>query len=512
MESNAAYTPADIENCTISNSGRLKLPGNLGGAVSYSYINNVRLDNTLDSGNYDVEGYPYGQSSGTIPITGNVFRGQLGTTGGNCQACTIDNNAFVSYVAGYIPIGFSESNPTVGRAMTEVKGNFVYKNQSSQGGLAPLSPLVDSNLVVGGPANININCINEGSNGLINTTVSNNVCASLSTNVTGDCFGGEASTGAILVLFDGNLSEIGVANTGFCDLHTLLGGTSQAITFTVRHGFSATNVYGIVDAETSLHTLHGLTMQGNVGLAWNGATNYKLYDTTSLCSTPSGYAIDYCSLTACGGGPCCDYNVGVATTATLVGCNLGYPNQYNGYVGQFTAPNGPGTHDVNLSVAAYNAVDLTRTFATFASAYLGHTATAGAWSGSSVSYAIGDIVSDIQSIWQGKLVLYRALAAHTSSATLRPGTGATWQTGCAGGPCWEYASAYYLAAMIAAGVTVTDGAIGAVADWPAVAAVKWIQRGRLSSNPALWCSGYLGETAGPVAFCGKGKALLAAAQ
>lgn len=300
----------------------------------------------------------------------------------------------------------------------------------------------------------------------------------------------------------GNANELNRDGASCCNLITYLGTSSPGGTDVHIHknNFQLGTQSGLVAVETNYHNTDTLTVQNNTMLRFAALNDMlKVYGTGGCTLDPN----DVCTASKC------NYNFGVALGATYPG---GCTNAHNFYQLDLSSGTGWGANDKDVStVAEAMFADLTRTFATAATDWLGQTATAGAWSSSSVSYAVGDIVSDSQAgVWQGKTVLYRALAAHTSAATSRPANGATWQTACGGGPCWEYATAYYLRTMIAKGERVTDASIGANNDYVPQAMVKWTLNGRISPLADKACMGNDGESPWPIPYCAKLKARVAA--
>lgn len=110
----------------------------------------------------------------------------------------------------------------------------------------------------------------------------------------------------------------------------------------------------------------------------------------------------------------------------------------NGYDGYFVQTGLPGANDLwNTNPSFY---DSTRSFATYDTASSGLNNAAGtAWSGSSVSYVVGNIVSNSNAgAWGGATINYRCIVAHTSGSTTEPGVGVNWRTN------WELATGYRL--------------------------------------------------------------------
>lgn len=178
-----------------------------------------------------------------------------------------------------------------------------------------------------------------------------------------------------------------------------------------------------------------------------------------------------------------------------------------------------GANDVNLGSGSSEGtqgpmfIDPTRAFATFDSAYLGHTATA--WDGASHVYSIGDTVSAATTGWYGgATVNYRCVKAHTSasgnSTNGKPGdytVVTSYRTN------WEFASAYSIRQAVIAHTLYIDGALGIVSSAGMTVAIScsqaspcdiigaltnWVRRGGTPQNPALRLAGSDGADIGPV--------------
>ncbi len=501
--SNNPNATADIQYSTFDSCGRLNMNINtaMTGSSTHRLHRSIITNSLMDPAVY-FQTYTTALTSGVRQFTENVIQGAaFGSSSTDCTSCTIDGNYVYSSSGSLRAIGWD--NAVAGRELTEVVGNFVLKNAQSAG-IKANAPTVAYNYIVSGQSVTNQNSLSTQGN-TTNTTASYNVCGLLGSDATGDCFIlAQSSQGKTLTL-QSNANELNRDNTSTGDLITDLGiaapgGTDSHI---YKRNFNLSTTYSALDLETSVHWAGSVTFQNNTSMAYGGAADVtKVYDTaTAPCSTNSANPNDVCSAAGC------NYNLGVATASTGVNACT---NGHNGYNMMLSAASGWGANDTNITtVAAAQFADLTRTFATAASDWLGYTATAGAWA-ASTSYAVGDIVSDSQSIWQGKTVLYRALAAHTSASTTRPGNGATWLTGCSGGPCWEYATAYYLRHMVAWGAKVTDASTGASDDYPAKAMALWTLSGRISSRRDLQCMGNDGESPWPIPYCAKGKVMLGA--
>jgi hypothetical protein len=200
----------------------------------------------------------------------------------------------------------------------------------------------------------------------------------------------------------------------------------------------------------------------------------------------------------------CSYNAGFNYINTYPGCTA-CTNQANGYSGKYSST--PGTLDLDITNPDDSLgpggskrvnpwlTDYTRSLATFASAYLGHTASAGVWSsgtayvGPSATTAVGgDVVSHTTGgIYFGKTILYHCYntGGCPSGTANEPSVGANWRN------YWELASLYYIRQGIGAGVTgvpvsIVDGSIGCTVAAPCgitQALVQWVINGVRPQNP-----------------------------
>lgn len=441
-------------------------------------------------------------TTGVRELVSNVIVGaMIGESGSNyCRDCTVEGN-YVDHSSTNLS-GLNWGGASAGSRLASLTGNFVLKNNTTQTGVNVNVPEISYNYVVNGPAINNQNTINTTTATSVgnNVTVKYNVSALLNGNTAGDSYVITQTSNAATHTYERNSIELNRDGTSTGNLITDLGASSPGGTdnHIYKNNFHIGSTYALLDMETSYHWAGSVTLQNNSVVRESG-TVAKMVDVASCTLNPN----DMCSAAGC------NYNLGVALSYSAPG---GCTNAHNFYIIDLSAGTGWGANDRDLSTKAEAMFsDLTRTFATAASDWLGETATDGAWSSSSVSYAVGDIVSDSQAgVWQGKTVLYRALAAHTSAATSRPANGATWQTACGGGPCWEYATAYFLRTKIAKGERVTDAAIGANNDYAPKAMVLWHMYGRISPRLDLACMGSDGESPWPIPYCAKGKARVAA--
>jgi len=489
----------DVENCSFDSIGHVAFGGD-SSTASKLFVSNSIAKNSINTNLRFIEydSSSTANSTGLREFSENVLLGQmLGQSSTHCKDCIIDGNYVETPLASFSGINWTGS--TSGRAATRVVGNFVLKYPTTQTPINVQTPLVEYNYVVNGYNTTNQNSISLTTAATTNTaaTASYNMIGLLNGDTTGDAYVVTQASNANTLTFSRNGTELNRDNTTSGNMFTDLGiatpgGTDNHI---YKNNFHySTN--SLLHAETSEHWAGSVTLQNNTVALHSGTTTAKFVDTNSCVANPN----DMCSAAQC------NYNLGVALNRTPAG---GCTNAHNFYHIDLSAASGWGANDIDLTtVAEAQFVDLTRTFATAASDWLGHTATA--WSNASVSYAVGDIVSDSQSIWQGKTVLYRALAAHTSADTSRPGNGATWTTACGGGPCWEYATAYYLRDLIARGTRITDASIGASNDFVPKAMALWALHGRVSHRRDLQCMGNDGESPWPIPRCEQGRAVAAA--
>lgn len=440
------------------------------------------------------------RTSGVREFKENVIlEGSMGGAGTiYCEGCTVEGN----YVDSFLNLpAYRWVGNTNGIDMDSFVGNFWLKHIYNSGGVNVNAAVHEYNYVVNGAGLTNIRAFSADARTTANQDVvmQYNVAESLSSDTSGDCFMiGQSNNGRTHTLRR-NATGLGPANTSACNIITYFGITGGGTDNLVFKNNSHIGTTTMVVAETNEHAAGSMTVQNNMFARYNSTgTGSKVADSNSCTTNPN----DVCSAAQC------NYNVGVDLSYTPPGTCT---NAHNGYSLDLSAATGWGANDTNLSTfAEAQYADITRSFATAATDFFGQSATAGAWSGSSVSYAVGDIVSDSQSIWQGKTVLYRALAAHTSAATTRPGNGATWQSGCSGGPCWEYATAYFVREAIGKGQRWTDASIGANNDYVPKALALWYLHGRISHRRDLQCTGNDGESPWPIPYCERGRTVVGA--
>lgn len=157
-----------------------------------------------------------------------------------------------------------------------------------------------------------------------------------------------------------------------------------------------------------------------------------------------------------------------------------------------------GTHDVTLTDGSNEMtqgpkfIDSTRNFATFDSAYLGHSETA--WQDSH-AYSVGDLVSAASSgFYNNATVNYRCIKAHTSNSASstdgKPGSATSFRTN------WELATTHRIRQAILAGTTITDASLSlSSASYPK-AFKEWVKRGFAVQEPSLRAAGHDGVTIG----------------
>lgn len=491
----------NVTDSTLDGCGTVIVEPDTGNAYTMLSRRNIFQNGTNSSSlavSYDTGATA--NSGGTREFSENVVIGQVFAVSGTaCRDCVIEGN----YVQHNIGSGLNWTYNSVSRPATRVKGNLLLKNPATQSGLNVQTADISYNYVVNGPATNNQNSINPAAaNALgVSLTMEYNVVALLNGDTTGDSFVVNQSTNGATVTIQRNAVELNRDNTSAGNLITDLGTSSPGGTdnHIAKNNFYMGTTWSLYNVETSYHWAGSITLQNNTMMRWASTGSVaKMVDTNSCTTNPN----DMCSAAGC------NYNLGIDLSYTPPG---GCTNAHNFYVIDLSAGTGWGANDTSVaSVALAMWADLTRTFATAANDFFGESATAGAWSNASVSYAVGDIVSDSQSIWQGKTVLYRARAAHTSADTSRPGNGATWQTACGGGPCWEYASAYFARHRIARGVRITDASIDANNDFIPQAMARWNLHGKISQRRDLQCIGSDGESPWPIPYCEKGRAVAAA--
>lgn len=493
----------DIMHSSLMNSGAVDLYNGDRTATSIHRFSNNISGGHLNSSDPSVQMNTSTnvRTTGVREIKENVLiGGAIGVLGTPyCEGCTVEGN----YVDTFLNMGaYTWGGAINGLALASFSANFWLKHVYNSVGINVNAPSYTYNYVVNGSSQTNPRWYDGGSRIQANQDVlmEYNVADNLGPNITGDCFMvAQASNGRTHTIRR-NYSGLGRDNESACNIITYLGASSPGGTdnHVYTNNFTLATALGIA-VETSVHWAGGMTVQNNTFARYNsvGAMS-KVKDVNSCTTNPN----DVCSAAGC------NYNLGVDLSDTPPG---GCTNAHNGYILDLSSATGWGANDVNLAtVAEAQFIDTKRSFATAATEFFGKAATAGAWSNASVSYAIGDIVSLQNTTWQGQTVLYRALAAHTSADTNRPGNGATWQTACSGGPCWEYASAYFLREKIAIGERITDASIGANNEYPTKAMALWVLHGMISNRRDLQCIGSDGESPWPIAYCAKGKAMVSA--
>lgn len=122
-------------------------------------------------------------------------------------------------------------------------------------------------------------------------------------------------------------------------------------------------------------------------------------------------------------------------------------------------------------------VDPTRNMVLYDSAATGLNNSATAWSGASVEYSVGEIVSNSDAAYFGDATInYRCIVAHTSGASTEPGVGASWRTN------WEPATLFRLRSDPTLIPTM----------------IAWVKAGFAPTNSTLKNAGHDGVTIGAV--------------
>jgi hypothetical protein len=156
--------------------------------------------------------------------------------------------------------------------------------------------------------------------------------------------------------------------------------------------------------------------------------------------------------------------------ATSSGCGA-CTNQANSFIGAWTST--PGA--TGLVTGNPNFVDPARTFATFDSAYLGHTP--GAWNSGTTYTAAQTSSSANGSAWGAQTINFTAVASGTNQQP-----GASWTGGSSWWSYWELASLTSVRNAINAGATITDAAIGCYGCSYPQAFIGWIGKGFTPTN------------------------------
>lgn len=340
-------------------------------------------------------------------ITNNHFDGNVGLTG--YTAASWGNNL--------VNIGGGD-----GVIPTTVSGDYVYDSASN------INPH---------PTNLNLSA---------NINISDMVY-DFPSGAVGDFIVGGPGSGSYTLSAKRCLS---VPNSAGTSSGELISPIRSGFTYTVEHNTITSTAFPVSNAESGV-AVYGETYAGVAGMYASLRSNY-VYSPTGKGAFLARHVTGTVS-NVLASPSAADYNAGnaiVNATGSGVQAIYGAIGGYADVVGTVTNPmftwtNGGtpdlaqlGAHDL---VANANFVDPTRNLATFDTAYLGNTATA--WSGSSVSYNVGDIVSTASSgFYNNATINFRCIAAHTSAS----GNATNGQPGATGTTSWrsrwELASVY----------------------------------------------------------------------
>jgi hypothetical protein len=261
-------------------------------------------------------------------------------------------------------------------------------------------------------------------------------------------------------------------------------GTTAVKTYQIQHN---TQVLSVVDANGA-----GATVENNgaVPTTWPAGTitafsNNLFWHASSLAGTAALSPV----------------TTGTANDGALTGVDYNWfynlPASADTYThtaatAKYASPSPPGPHDTHIA-SAPPLVDTSRRLLLYDQQVLGANV-ATAWSGSHGTYNVGDLVSDSAGgIYGGATINWRCTTAHTAASAQEPMVGAAWMS------YWEPAALATIRTQVIAGQSGV------------VSALNWVRGGYIPTIPGVWCAGSDGDTPGAVAFCGRGKALIAAA-
>jgi hypothetical protein len=242
----------------------------------------------------------------------------------------------------------------------------------------------------------------------------------------------------------------------------LVGTSSANNSYTLNHGVSISRPGAIQFDETgttvaTINSVRGTIMADLTGAS---ASAYKL-----LTLNPASPSADRCLI--------CDYNGGynLLSTQTCTNCT----NQGNGYAIKSSAV--LGTHDIDVIHGGANSnprfLDTHRRFATWDTKGFPNRATGTAWV-TATAYAVGQTISVANSgTYFGDSINYTCTVAHTSGATTKPDSGASWRTN------WEYTSVQDIRAALVNGTTYAGSS-------PAKALIDWVGAGWQPQAPIYW--------------------------
>jgi len=230
-----------------------------------------------------------------------------------------------------------------------------------------------------------------------------------------------------------------------------------------------------------------------------GTDGYGAHYISTVADTIASGAVDYNA----------HYNARTGNLYDQAGANGIASTGYDGFRVTNNSSFNLGAHDINLGTGSNEAlqgplfVDPTRSFASFDSGYLGHTAASAdgnaisAWQDAH-AYVAGDTVSASTTGWYGgRTINYRCVKAHTSAAAdATNGKPGNYTVATSYRTNWEFASAYSIRKAMIAGTTVTDGALGLSGATIIDALREWVRAGWMAKHTALRKAGNDGSDIG----------------
>lgn len=247
---------------------------------------------------------------------------------------------------------------------------------------------------------------------------------------------------------------------GVNQTHTVITFNHNTIVGSVNIALPNTaNVYGVgCEAGTTWPAGAVDSIRSNIIECLSSATN-------SIANSSNSATVNASAVTAA------DYNDAFNVSSTI----------YGNPTAQFAST--PGTHDL---AANPSFVDSTRSLLTFDQGYFG-APVATAWV-TSTAYVVGDLVSSSVGGWySGQTQNWRCVAAHTSGATTKPGSGSVFTAD------WEPACLKTISDSVIAGTTYSGGTNSIVGEL-----VAWVKTGYAPTNIALKNAGHDGSTIGAV--------------
>lgn len=485
------YTGGDaftLDHCTFTACGQTAVSN--GQTNQNTSITNCRWTGSLNSNTISLDAST-GWVSGTRTFTNNIVDNTLIFLNGSARFTVEDN---------YLNDGLTSSGAATGRTWLSFRRNFVARTTSA-GSVQPATYdftdciiFVNSSSVANphpfDPSGVNENRVWSGC--VFDAIVYDNTGDLLLPSTTTPASNYTLTVKNCLFLPNVLGDNIGTPLTAY-------GNSKLGIIF--NHNTYIMGTQGVSYGEAGGYTGYaGMWQSFRSNIAWNPAklsTGYVMWDalgTTFDAVAGSVTNVDYNG----------KYNYATTTTTASPDATALARGYHTGSSGgsnyAFAAATTPGDHDVSANPSF---VDSTRSLALFDQQYLGKPVGT-AWSSSSVSYVVGDIVSATTSgVFFGQTVNYRCITAHTSTsgtgATAKPGNGTlgspqAWSTN------WELASQYWIRESVVAGTTYTDKTIGAVGVSMIEVARLWLRAGFAPTNSSYRVAGHDSAVLGAVNF------------